>query len=191
MEWVLSLASETCGGSHYALYVALACMSAGLPLSKPSLRKGLHFSLCSSCQHVSLLVLAAGWGWGRGMGKNKGTRIFMLFDEPTELRLGFRLTLQTGGIFPGSGNIMCSVGWAKEDPGRWSMTWYGTRYLFVKVFCLQNKCGQQQWIFFNIHLLCCASLGNLTWEESSPYRKREGTVSVFCLSFCCLQQQGH
>lgn len=28
---------------------------------------------------------------------------------------------------------------AEEDPGRWSITWYGTRYLFVKIFCFQNK----------------------------------------------------
>lgn len=34
---------------------------------------------------------------------------------------------------------MCSVGWAEEDPGRWSMTWYGTRHLIVKIFCLQIK----------------------------------------------------
>lgn len=48
-------------------------------------------------------------------------------------------SVNSGGTFPGSGNIMCSVGCAEEDPGRWSMTWYGSRYLFVKIFCLQNK----------------------------------------------------
>lgn len=48
-------------------------------------------------------------------------------------------SVNSGGTFPGSGNIMCSVGCAEEDPGWWSMTWYGSRYLFVKIFCLQNK----------------------------------------------------
>lgn len=47
-EWseFFPLLSETCGDSHYATYVALACMSAGPPPCKPFLRKGLHFSLC-------------------------------------------------------------------------------------------------------------------------------------------------
>lgn len=115
------LLSETHGSSHYAAYVALVCMSAEPPPSKPSVRKGLHFSLCSSCQHTSLLVLAAGWGWGIGIGRHKGNRIFMLFDGPTELCLGFRLTLQAGGTLPGSGNIMGSVGWMRriQEGGPW------------------------------------------------------------------------
>lgn len=54
------LLSETGEGSQYATFVALAFMSAGPPPSKSSVKKGLHFSLCSSCQHMSLLVLAAG-----------------------------------------------------------------------------------------------------------------------------------
>lgn len=85
------LLSEARGGSHCAAYVALACMSAGPTPFKPLVRKGLHFSLSSSCRHMSLLVLAA--GWGRGIGRHKGNRVFLLFDGPTELCLGSRLTL--------------------------------------------------------------------------------------------------
>lgn len=78
---------------------------------------------------------------------------------------------------------MCSVGWAGEDPGRWSMTWYGTRYLFLKIFCLQNKSNVDS---SNARFSTFTSSAVQVWailpEKDPLYTvKRKWTVLVFCL----------
>lgn len=87
---------------------------------------------------------------------------------------------------------MCAGGWAEEDPGRWSMTWYDTRCLFVNTFYPQNKSSvDDSSICFSPFTFSAVQVWPiLTWEESSlngeriPLRKKEKGQSLWFVEPC-------
>lgn len=76
---------------------------------------------------------------------------------------------------------MCAGGWAKEDPGRWPMTWYDTRYLFVKIFYFRNKSivDGRSMCFSPFTSSAVQVWPILTWEESSLNSEREKRQSLW------------
>lgn len=121
-----------------------------------------------------------------GCWRYRGNRIFVLFDRPVKLYLGSRLSHMSAWNASWSGSIMCTGGWAKEDPRKWSVSCCDTRCLFSNIFYPINRSSS---MLFTIHFFCYASLVYPFLRSSLwTVRERQKTVPMMCHTSCCLQR---
>lgn len=112
-----------------------------------------------------------------GCWRYRGNRIFVLFDRPVKLYLGSRLSHMSAWNASWSGSIMCTGGWAKEDPRKWSVSCCDTRCLFLNIFYPINRSSS---MLFTIHFFCYASLV-YPFLRSSLWTVRDKRQSPWCL----------
>lgn len=112
-----------------------------------------------------------------GCWRYRGNRIFVLFDRPVKLYLGSRLSHMSAWNASWSGSIMCTGGWAKEDPRKWSVSCCDTRCLFLNIFYPINRSSS---MLFTIHFFCYASLV-YPFLRSSLWTMRDKRQSPWCV----------